>query len=131
MDSWARDRRLMCRTYRAWKPVAVEGALPDEVEGPPVEGVDLVADEDVPRTGEGEEELAVVVEVEPAHVPGLVVVQLQVKFHVCQWKNRPFEPNFCPWPAGRLPGGFPIIPRQVQICKLYAKLQIDQLRDLW
>ena len=55
---------------------AVEGVLPDEVQGAPLEGIDLVVDEDVSRAGQGEQELVVVVEMEAAHVPGHIVIQL-------------------------------------------------------
>ena len=62
---------------------AVEGVFSNEIQRPPAQGVDLVADENIPRADQGEEQLTVVVEVQPAHVPGLVVVQLQMEFHVC------------------------------------------------
>ena len=55
---------------------AVEGVLPDEVQGAPLEGIDLVVDEDVSWAGQGEQELVVVVEMEAAHVPGHIVIQL-------------------------------------------------------
>ena len=53
---------------------AVEGALADEVQRAPAQGIHLVADKDVPRADQGEEQLTVVVEVQPAHIPGLIVV---------------------------------------------------------
>jgi hypothetical protein len=66
---------------------AVEGVLPDEVQRPSAQGVYLVADKDVARADQREEQLTVVVEVQPAHVPGLVMVQLEMKFYICHEKG--------------------------------------------
>ena len=55
---------------------AVEGVLADEVQGAPLKGIDLVIDEDIARTGQGQEKLEMVVKVQPAHVPGVVVIEL-------------------------------------------------------
>ena len=54
----------------------VEGVLADEVQGAPLKGIDLVIDEDIARTGQGQEKLEMVVKVQPAHVPGVVVIEL-------------------------------------------------------
>ena len=61
---------------------AVEGVLPDQVQGAPLQGIDLVVDEDVAGAGEGEEELVVVVEMQPAHVPGVGLIEGEMKFCV-------------------------------------------------
>ena len=61
---------------------AVQGILADEIQGAPGQGVDLVIDENIARTGQGKEQLIVVVKVEPAHIPGVVVIELKVKFYV-------------------------------------------------
>ena len=54
----------------------VEGVFPDEVEGPTAKRVNLIVDKNVSRTGQGEEKLIVVMEMEPAHIPGVIVIQL-------------------------------------------------------
>ena len=61
---------------------AVEGIGSDEVQGAPAQGVDLVVDKDVAGAGEREEQLEVVVEVEAAHAPGLIVIELKMKFYI-------------------------------------------------
>ena len=65
----------------------VEGVLPNEVQGAPAKGVHLVVDKDVAGAGQREEEFEVVMKMEPAHVPGVVVVELQMKLHIGQPAN--------------------------------------------
>ena len=61
---------------------AVQGVLPDEVQRAPAQGVDLVVDEDIARTGQGQEQLKMIVEMEAAHAPGLVVIELKMEFNI-------------------------------------------------
>lgn len=61
---------------------AVQGVLSDEVQGAPAQGVDLVVDEDVAGADQGQHQLHIVVKVQPGDVPGLVVVELKMEFHV-------------------------------------------------
>ena len=96
---------------------AVQGVLPDEIQSPAAQGIDLIADKDVSGAGKGKKQLAVVMKVQPAHVPGVVVIQLQVKFHVCH--------RIEALQIRRYQLLLAIVPRQENICKLFAKLQID------
>ena len=88
----------------------VKGVFPDEIERAPAQGIDLVAHEDVAGTGKGEEQLVVVVEVQTAHIPGVVVIELKMKVHAGHGPGPPFEQDTH------------IIARQENICKLFAKL---------
>ena len=72
---------------------------------------------DIAGAGEGKEQLIEVVEMQAAHIPGLVMVELQMKFDICHG-------------LGPLVQDTHIIPRQENICKLFAKLLIDILQIL-
>ena len=95
----------------------VEGVFPNQVEGTPAQGVNLVVDEDIAGAGEGKEQLIEVVEMQAAHIPGLVMVELQMKFDICHGLSPLVQDTH-------------IIPRQENICKLFAKLLIDILQIL-
>ena len=42
----------------------------------------LVIDENISRAGQGEQQLAVIMEVQAAHAPGIVVIELKVEIHI-------------------------------------------------
>ena len=92
-------------------------ALKFAAEGANIAFTDLVIDENVSRAGEGKQKLIMVMEMESAHVPGVIMVQLQVKFHVCH--------RIEALQIRRYQSLLAIVPRQENICKLFAKLQID------
>jgi hypothetical protein len=75
----------------------------------------LVVDEDITRTGQGEQQLQKGVEMESTHVPAIILVQLKVKFYICHGN----PPSFVENKRSSVTG---IIARQVKICKLFAKL---------
>ena len=55
---------------------AVEGALADEVEGTALQRIDLIVYENIARTGQRKHDLKVIVKMQSAHAPGLVLIQL-------------------------------------------------------
>ena len=61
---------------------AVKGIFTDEVQGAPLKGVDLVIDKDIAGAGQGQQKLKMIVKMEPAHMPGLVVVELKVELYI-------------------------------------------------
>ncbi len=61
---------------------AVQGIFPDQIERSPAQGIDLVIDENIARAGQGEQQLAVIMEVQAAHAPGIVVIELKVEIHI-------------------------------------------------
>ena len=70
---------------------AVKGVLANQVQSAPAQRVDLIADKNIPRADQRKQQLTVVMEVQPAHVPGLVMVQLQMKFYINHGKNLPLK----------------------------------------
>ncbi len=127
---------------------AVQGVFTDEVQRAPAQRIDLVVDKNVARTGQGKEQLEVVVKVEAAHAPGLVVVELKMEFYIghratsvnrengVKRKDRGEKPAVSMlFPLlGQKASLFPlagIIPWEEKICKFFAKLQIDPLLILW
>ena len=113
---------------------AVEGVLPDEIEGAPAQGIDLVVDKNVAGTGEGKEKFTVVVKMQPAHAPVVIVVQLQVKVDLGHTRWPPMGKLYN---SGKKAGkdllrfvGCDIIAQEAKICKLFAKFPKDRLHIL-
>ena len=57
-------------------------ALKFAAEGANIAFTDLVIDENIARAGQGEQQLAVIMEVQAAHAPGIVVIELKVEIHI-------------------------------------------------
>lgn len=61
---------------------AVQGIFPDQIKCSAAQGIDLVVDKNIARAGQGEQQFAVVVEMQAAHAPGVVVIELKVEIHI-------------------------------------------------
>ena len=53
---------------------AVKGVFSNEIQGAPAQGVYLVVDKNIARTGQRQKQFVMVMEMEPAHIPGVVVI---------------------------------------------------------
>ena len=60
---------------------AVQSVFPDEIEHAPLQGIDLIIDKNIARTGQGEQQLEEIMKVEPTHTPSVVLAELNMKFH--------------------------------------------------
>jgi hypothetical protein len=61
----------------------VEGAFADEIQRTALQRINLIVNENVARTCQREQNLKMVVKVQSAHAPGLVLIQLEIEFDIC------------------------------------------------
>jgi hypothetical protein len=62
---------------------AVKRALANEVEGAALQRINLIIYENIARTGEGKHDLKIIMKMQSAHAPGLVLIQLEIEFDIC------------------------------------------------
>ena len=70
---------------------AVQGIFADQIQRGPVQGVDLVTDENIARTDQRQHQFDIIVKVQAAHVPSFVVVELKMKFHIVHSVSSTFK----------------------------------------
>lgn len=70
----------------------VEGIFTDEIKGSALQGIDLVVDENIARACQREQDLKMIVKMQSAHAPGLILVQLEIEFNIC---HRMTSINLC------------------------------------
>jgi hypothetical protein len=111
---------------------AVQGVFTDELEHATLQGIDLIVDENIARTGQREQQLEKVMKVQPAHTPGVVLTELNMKFdgsHFCAASFYADRLKICAKMGenkqGRV-GAKRIISCKVTICKLFANITIEK-----